>query len=33
VGLVILGYLTYVKLILDEAIGGRPLLLLGPCCS
>jgi glycosyltransferase involved in cell wall biosynthesis len=28
-GLAILGYLTYVKLVLDEAIGGRPLLLLG----
>jgi len=29
VGFVILTYLTYVKLILSEAIGGRPLLFLG----
>jgi len=28
-GLGVLGYLTYVKLVLGESIGGRPLLLLG----
>jgi len=28
-GLGVLAYLTYIKLVLDEAIGGRPLLLLG----
>jgi glycosyltransferase involved in cell wall biosynthesis len=28
-GIGILGYLSYVKLVLDEPIGGRPLLLLG----
>lgn len=28
-GMGVLVYLTYVKLVLDEAIGGRPLLLLG----
>jgi glycosyltransferase involved in cell wall biosynthesis len=28
-GLAVLGYLSYLKLFQDEAIGGRPLLLLG----
>jgi glycosyltransferase involved in cell wall biosynthesis len=28
-GFLILAYLTYVKLVLDEAIAGRPLLMLG----
>ncbi len=28
-GAAVLGYLAAVKLFLDEAIGGRPLLLLG----
>ncbi|MCU0240994.1 MAG: glycosyltransferase family 2 protein [Vicinamibacteria bacterium] len=28
-GILVLAYLSYVKLILDEAIGGRPMLLLG----
>jgi glycosyltransferase involved in cell wall biosynthesis len=28
-GFLVLAYLAYVKLLLDEAIGGRPLLLLG----
>jgi glycosyltransferase involved in cell wall biosynthesis len=29
VGFLVLAYLTYVKLVLDEAIGGRPALILG----
>jgi glycosyltransferase involved in cell wall biosynthesis len=29
VGMVILGYLSYIRLFADTAIGGRPLLLLG----
>jgi hypothetical protein len=28
-GLGVLGYLSYLKIVRDEAIGGRPLLLLG----